>query len=180
MQWHWRRVADKPFVFIVGWCLFIKICTPTLMKPKFSPDRIDWTILELLQRNARITNTEIGKQAGLSQPAVTARIRALEDAGVIEGYGARINPRALGQEIAAVIRLKTTHEHIAHCLKAFDSIPEILEAQRITGEDCFIVKATMAHMTRLEEVIDTLARYGSVTTSLVLASYPSKPLRDSK
>jgi len=147
------------------------------MKQKFSPDRIDWTILELLQRNARMSNTEIGKQAGLSQPAVTARIRALEDAGVIEGYGARINPGALGQEIAAVIRVKTTHAHIAQCLKVFDSIPEIIEAQRITGEDCFIVKATMARMSRLEEVIDALARYGSVTTSLVLATYPSKPVR---
>ena len=65
------------------------------MKTKFDADRIDWKIMELLQRDARMTNTEIGKTVGLSQPAVTARIRALEDAGVIEGYTARINPRAL-------------------------------------------------------------------------------------
>jgi Lrp/AsnC family transcriptional regulator, leucine-responsive regulatory protein len=146
------------------------------MKPKFDADRIDWKILELLQRNARMTNTEVGKNVGLSQPAVTARIRALEEAGVIDAYSARINPSALGQEITAIIRLKTTHEKINLCLKAFDRIPEILEAHRITGDDCFIVKVTVAHMPRLEAVIDALAKFGSVTTSLVLASYQPKPL----
>lgn len=146
------------------------------MKPKFDADRIDWKIIELLQRDARMTNTEIGKIVGLSQPAVTARIRVLEEAGVIEAYSARINPRAVGQEITAIIRLKTTHEKINQCLKAFDRIPEILEAHRITGDDCFIVKATFAHMPKLETVIDALAKFGSVTTSLVLASYKQKPL----
>ena len=146
------------------------------MKPKFEADRIDWKIIELLQRNARMTNTEVGKIVGLSQPAVTARIRMLEEAGVIEGYAARINPRAVGQEITAIIRLRTTHEKIGQCLKAFERIPEILEAHRITGEDCFIVKATFAHMPNLEAVIDALAKFGAVTTSLVLASYKSKPL----
>ncbi len=146
------------------------------MKPIFDADRIDWKIIELLQHNARMTNTEMGKIVGLSQPAVTARIRALEEAGVIEGYSARINPRALGREITAIIRLKTTHEKISQCLKTFDRIPGILEAHRITGEDCFIVKATFAHMPELETAIDALAKFGSVTTALVLASYKTKPL----
>lgn len=146
------------------------------MKPKFQADRIDWHILGLLQKNARMTNTEIGKTVGLSQPAVTARIRVLEEAGVIECYTTRINPSALGMEITAIIRLKTTHEKIAQCLKVFEQVPEILEANRITGDDCFIVKAAFRRMPRLEEVIDSLAKYGSVTTSLVLASYPGKPL----
>lgn len=146
------------------------------MKPKFDADRIDWKIIELLQRDARMTNTEVGKIVGLSQPAVTARIRVLEEAGVIEGYSARINPRAVGQEITAIIRLKTTHDKISQCLKTFERIPEILEAHRITGDDCFIVKATFSHMQELEAAIDALAKFGSATTSLVLASYKPKPL----
>ncbi|MFC7514807.1 Lrp/AsnC family transcriptional regulator [Herbaspirillum sp. GCM10030257] len=146
------------------------------MKPKFDADRLDWKIIELLQRDARMSNTEIGKIIGLSQPAVTSRIRALEQAGVIAGYGARINPRALGHEITAIIRLRTTHEKISQCLAAFERTPEILEAHRVTGEDCFVVKASFAHMPKLEATIDALASLGSVTTSLVLASYPSKPL----
>ncbi|WP_334188294.1 Lrp/AsnC family transcriptional regulator [Noviherbaspirillum sp.] len=146
------------------------------MNPKHEMDRIDWRIIDALQRDARMTNTDIGKAVGLSPPAVTARIRALEDSGVIEGYGARINASALGMEITAIIRLRTSHEKIAQCLKAFERIPEILEAHRITGEDCFIVKATFARMPALEAVVDDLAKFGSVTTSLVLASYKPKPL----
>lgn len=149
------------------------------MNSKSAPDQIDWKILELLQHNARLSNTEVGKLVGLSQPAVTSRIQRLEDAGVIEGYGARLNPRCLGREISAFIRLKTTHANIHHCLKTFERIPQILEVYRVTGEDCFIVKATFQKMTQFESTIDAIAKFGAVTTAMILASYPPRPLTDS-
>ncbi len=147
------------------------------MNPKPQLDRLDWRILELLQTDARTTNTEIGKQVGLSQPAVTARIRRLEETGVIEGYGARVNTKQVGREIAAFIRLKTTHAQIADCLAVFAATPEIVEAHRITGEDCFLVRVVAERMSQLEHVIDALAAHGPVTTTMVLASYPPKPIR---
>jgi Lrp/AsnC family leucine-responsive transcriptional regulator len=140
-------------------------------------DKLDWRILEVLQSNARITNTELGKQIGLSQPAVTARIRRLEEQGVIEGYTARVNPRLIGRPIAALVRIRTTHAEIAHCLRAFEAMPEIIEAHRITGEDCFLVRIVVEEMSQLESAIDALARFGPVTTSIVLASYPPKIVR---
>ncbi|SMC24356.1 transcriptional regulator, AsnC family [Andreprevotia lacus DSM 23236] len=146
------------------------------MKPKYEADRLDRRILMLLQQNARLSNTEIGKRVGLSQPAVTARIQKMEQAGVITGYAARIDPGPLGMEISAYIRLRTTHEHIKRCLTLFDAIPAITQADRITGEDCFIVRVTVPTMNELEAVIDQLATLGAVTTSIVLASYPGKPL----
>lgn len=146
------------------------------MKRKRELDRLDWRILDALQRNARATNTEIGRKIGLSQPAVTARIQALEDAGVIEGYAARVNPKRLGREIAAFVRLQTTHAQIAACLKAFAAMPELVEAHRITGEDCFIVRVIVDRMSRLEASIDSLARFGPVTTSIILNSYAPKPI----
>jgi Lrp/AsnC family leucine-responsive transcriptional regulator len=146
------------------------------MNAKRTLDKLDCRILELLQQNARTSNTEIGKRVGLSQPAVTARIQKLEEDGVIEGYGARINPRRVGMEISALIRLKTTHDNIESCLRLFAATPAITEADRITGEDCFIVRATVAAMHQLEAVIDSLAAYGAVSTSIVLATYPSKPV----
>ena len=148
------------------------------MNSKSAPDHIDWKIIELLQHNARISNTEMGKLVGLSQPAVTSRIQRLEDAGVIEGYAARINPRGLGREVSAFIRLKTTHANIHHCLKTFEGIPEILEIYRITGEDCFMVKTTFQQMSQLESTIDALAKFGAVTTSMILASYPPRPMTE--
>ncbi len=140
-------------------------------------DKLDWRILEALQSNARVTNTELGKQIGLSQPAVTARIRRLEEQGVIEGYAARINPGLVGRRIAAVVRIRTTHAEIKHCLSAFAAMPEIIEAHRITGEDCFLVRIVVEEMSQLESAIDALARFGPVTTSIVLASYPPKIIR---
>jgi Lrp/AsnC family transcriptional regulator, leucine-responsive regulatory protein len=149
------------------------------MNSKSAPDQIDWKILELLQHNARLSNTEVGKLVGLSQPAVTSRIQRLEDAGVIEGYGARLNPRCLGREISAFIRLRTTHANIHSCLKTFERIPQILEVYRVTGEDCFVVKATFQKMTQLESTIDAIAKFGAVTTTMILASYPARPLTES-
>ncbi len=140
-------------------------------------DRLDWRILEALQGNARISNTELGKQVGLSQPAVTARIRRLEEQGVIEGYGARVNARLVGRPISALVRLRTTHAEIQRCLEAFAAMPEIVAADRITGEDCFMVRIVVAEMPQLEQAIDGLARFGAVSTSVVLASYPPKILR---
>lgn len=146
------------------------------MNEKRTLDKLDCRILELLQRNARMSNTEIGKRIGLSQPAVTARIQRLEDDGVIEGYGARINARRAGLEISALIRLKTTHDKIEACLRMFDAMPAITAADRVTGDDCFIVRATVGAMSQLEAVIDSLAAFGAVSTSIVLATYPSKPI----
>jgi Lrp/AsnC family leucine-responsive transcriptional regulator len=146
------------------------------MNSKSAPDLIDWKILELLQHNARLSNTELGKLVGLSQPAVTSRIQKLEDAGVIEGYSARLNPRCLGREINALIRLKTTHAQIHHCLKTFEAIPHILEVYRITGDDCFVVKATFQQMSQLESTIDAIGKFGTVTTTMILAAYPPRAL----
>lgn len=146
------------------------------MKSKHEIDRLDWRILDCLQRNARLTNTEIGRRAGLSQPAVTARIQHLEEAGVIQGHTARVNAKRVGAEIAAFIRLSTPHEQIAHCLREFEKMPEIVESHRITGNDCFQVKVVVRHMAELEAVIDRIARFGPVTTSVILAEHEGKPI----
>lgn len=151
------------------------------MKPKsMELDKLDWRILEILQDNARITNTELGKQVGLSQPAITARIRQLEEQGVIESYAARINHRLVGRDISAFIRIRTSHAQIPECLKVFEARSEVIEAHRITGEDCFVVRVVVAHMTQLEATIDALAKFGPVTTSIVLASYPQKKISHGK
>ncbi|MHA6838815.1 Lrp/AsnC family transcriptional regulator [Ralstonia pseudosolanacearum] len=133
----------------------------------------------------RTTRTSVGPswgsgQIGLPQPAVAARIKRLEEQGVIEGYGARINPGFVGRGISAIVRIRTTHAQIKQCLSAFDAMPEIVEAHRITGEDCFMVRMVVAEMTQLEMAIDALARFGPVTTSVVLASYPPKTIRGSQ
>lgn len=139
-------------------------------------DHRDLDILEALQQDARMPLSELGRRIGLSQPAVSERVKRLEERGVIEGYGARINLAAVGLRMTAIIRLKTAHEHIAACLKAFDALPSIVEVHRVTGDDCFVLKAIVPAPEDLATIVDSIGRYGMVTTSVVLRSEAGKPL----
>ncbi|MDF8355050.1 Lrp/AsnC family transcriptional regulator [Ensifer adhaerens] len=139
-------------------------------------DPTDIAIIEVLQEDGRIAISELGRRIGLSQPATSERVKRLEERGIISGYGARINAARLGLGMMAVIRLKTTHEHIRACLKQFSEMPQVIEVLRLTGEDCFLVKVLVPTPGELETIVDTIARYGAVTTSLVLSGEPEKPI----
>lgn len=139
-------------------------------------DAKDLLILEALQTDARQSLAALGKRIGLSQPAMSERVRRLEDAGVIEGYGARVNLRALGVGLQAIIRIETRHAAIARYVALFESMDEVLEVDRVTGADCFIVRCAIPEPADLQRVVDALAVDGSVTTSLVLSTPVRKPV----
>jgi Lrp/AsnC family transcriptional regulator, leucine-responsive regulatory protein len=139
-------------------------------------DSIDIEILEALQVNSRVSLSEIGRGIGLSQPAISERVKRLEEAGVIEGYSAKINLRALGFGLMAIVRLRTTHEQIKSCLKKFSEIHHIIEIHRVTGEDCFVLKVIVPAPEDLETIVDRIASFGAVTTSLVLRSEPVRAI----
>ncbi len=139
-------------------------------------DPVDIAILEALQENGRIGMSELGRRIGLSQPATSERVKRLEERGIVTGYGARIDAAALGLGMMAVIRLRTTHEHIRASLALFAEMPQVIEVLRLTGEDCFILKVLVPTPAELEAIVDTIARFGAVTTSLVLRSEPIKPV----
>ncbi|GHF07918.1 AsnC family transcriptional regulator [Amycolatopsis deserti] len=141
-----------------------------------SLDEIDRAILELLQADGRLSGAEVGRRVGLSQPAAAARIQRLEKSGVILGYRAVVDPAAVGLNIHAVVRLRTTHAQLAKALALAERIPDVVSTVRVTGEDCLLFDVHCTHAERLEQVVDSLARFGPVTTSLVLRSYPPKPL----
>ncbi|HSC80170.1 MAG TPA: Lrp/AsnC family transcriptional regulator [Chitinolyticbacter sp.] len=139
-------------------------------------DNKDWKILEALQQDARQSLSALGKRIGLSQPAVSERIRKLEEAGVIEGYGARLNLQKLGYGLQALIRLRARHDELAAFIATCATMPEVLEMYRITGEDCFSLRCAIARPQELERVIDLLSRYGAVTTAIVLSKPLDKPV----
>jgi Lrp/AsnC family transcriptional regulator, leucine-responsive regulatory protein len=149
---------------------------PAVENSPVSLDRTDRDILRLLQAEGRLGGAEIGRRVTLSQPAVSARIKRLEDAGVITGYHAEIDPRRLGFAIHAVARLRTTQASVAPALEMFTSLPEVTLIYRLTGEDCFLLDLHAANAERLEIVVDSIARFGPVTTSLVLRSYPASAI----
>ncbi|MCP3382547.1 MULTISPECIES: Lrp/AsnC family transcriptional regulator [unclassified Bradyrhizobium] len=137
-------------------------------------DPTDVAIIETLQDDGRISVSELGRKVGLSQPATSERLKRLEERGIIKAYRAVIDPAAVGLHMMAIIRLRTTHEHIKACLKQFAEMPEIIEVLRLTGEDCFHLKVMVPSPAELESIVDAIARYGSVTTAIVLRSEPPK------
>ncbi|OWV77604.1 AsnC family transcriptional regulator [Rhizobium sp. R634] len=139
-------------------------------------DPTDIAMIEILQDDGRISVSELGRKVGLSQPAASERLKRLEERGILTGYKAVVDPASLGLGMMAVIRLRTTHEHIKPCLKQFAEMPEIIEVLRLTGEDCFHLKVVVPSPAGLEAIVDSVARYGSVTTAIVLRSERPKPL----
>ena|ERR1700692_125065 len=138
-------------------------------------DKKDRLIIEALQQDARQSLSALGKRIGLSQPAVSERVKKLEHLGVICGYSARIDLRAIGFRLQAIVRVRTTHQHIQRYVSLFESIPEVLDVVRVTGDD-FVVRCAFAEPEDLERVVDALAAHGSITTALVLSHPVSKTI----
>ncbi|MFJ6556821.1 Lrp/AsnC family transcriptional regulator [Streptomyces luteogriseus] len=142
-----------------------------------SLDVTDWAILAEVQRDGRIPFTELARRVNLSASATKERVRRLEEAEVITGYRAEVNPERTGYPVMAVVRLKypgpgTRHQPLRRLL---DERPEILECLRTTGDDCYVMKVAATSMAHLEEIVDELAAFGSTTTNLVLSR--TLPLR---
>jgi Lrp/AsnC family leucine-responsive transcriptional regulator len=127
-------------------------------------------ILGELQRDARVSLAELGRRVGLSSPAVADRIARLERDGVISGYRVEIDPRALGYGLTAVIRMRPASRQIPKVADIARDAEEVVECHRITGDDCFIMRAHVRDVAHLEELIDRFTPFGSTTTSIVQSS----------
>ncbi|HEX3689929.1 MAG TPA: Lrp/AsnC family transcriptional regulator [Solirubrobacteraceae bacterium] len=130
-------------------------------------DDIDLRLLAELQADARLSLAELGRRVGLSSPAVAERVQRLEQEEVILGYHARLNPRALGFSLSAVIRIRPAPRQLHQVAELAQRTPEVVDCRRITGEDCFIMTAHVRSVEHLEEVIDRFAVHGQTTTSIV-------------
>jgi Lrp/AsnC family leucine-responsive transcriptional regulator len=134
-------------------------------------------LLAELQQDARLSFAELGRRVGLSSPAVAERLGRLEETGVIQAYRAEIDPRALGLTLGVVIRIRPAPRELHKVAELAQRTPEIVECQRITGEDCYFMKAHVRDVEHLEELIDRFAIYGQTTTSIVQSSpVPRRPV----
>jgi Lrp/AsnC family leucine-responsive transcriptional regulator len=133
----------------------------------FEPlDGIDGRIIEELQRNARLRIAELGRRVGLSPPAVTERMRRLEESGAL-AYRADVDPRALGYTICAIVRVSPQSRDLHVIPQIAREVPEVTECYRITGEDCYFMKLYLRSMDDLEEILDRFTPHGRTTTSIV-------------
>jgi Lrp/AsnC family transcriptional regulator, leucine-responsive regulatory protein len=127
-------------------------------------------ILEELQQDARLSMAELGRRVNLSAPAVAERVQRLERDGVIVGYRAVVDPKALGYPLAAIVRLAPAPRQLERMRAIAKEIPEVVECHRITGEDCFVCEIHLHAIEDLEPILDRFAPYGRTTTSLIHSS----------
>jgi len=140
------------------------------LKEKVDLDGIDWAILAELQEDSRISHAALGRRVHLTAPAVAARIRKLQDAGVIRGFRVELGLPELGLEVLAFVRVRAESSRRSAFLEAVSDRHEVLECHHVTGDDCCWVKVAARTMQHLDEVVEDLGCFGSTTTSVVFAS----------
>lgn len=133
-------------------------------------DETGWAILRELQRNARISFSELGRRVALTPPAVAERVRRLEEAGVIRGYRAEVATDRVGLPITAFVRMRARGEGCAVIGERVRDIAEVVEANRITGEDAYVIKVVARSVEHLEDLLDRLMPFGETVTAIVLSS----------
>lgn len=139
-------------------------------------DAVNMRILEELQRDPRLTMSELGRRIGMSSPAVTERVHRLEEAGVIRGYRLDLDPAALGLSITAYVRIRPSAGRLPKIAELAQQIPEVVECHRVTGEDCFVLKVHLPAIDQLDRLLDAFLLYGSTTTTIVQSSpVPLRP-----
>lgn len=143
-------------------------------------DDTDRAILALLQDNARISNAEMARRIELAPSAVHQRVRKLEAKGIIQGYHARIDPRALGYGLSAFVMIRTGEGARSGRVKeSLVEIPEIREVHRVVGEDCFFVKVRVPDTESLGELLDrriqTIPDVATTRTVIVVQTWKDHP-----
>jgi Lrp/AsnC family leucine-responsive transcriptional regulator len=139
-------------------------------------DAQDRKILDLLQEDARISHSALGRVVHLSQPAVSERIKRLESAGVIESYRAHVDPAKLGYTITAMIRVQA--ERGRPYEKFVREAPEIVECRTVTGEDCAVLRVLATDVQHLQRIVEALNHFGNTSTSIILSTQVAhKPVR---
>lgn len=143
-------------------------------------DQIDRQILLLLQKDARLSNAELGEQVGLTASSVYERVKKLQNKGVIRGFVALVDPQAVGKTITAFIRLTVAappDRPYAACKRDFIDAclaePDVLECHGVAGEDCYILKIRVGDTGELEAMLDRLrsnAVISSSVSSIVLST----------
>ena len=133
-------------------------------------DATDFKIIELLQEDGRISMKDLGKIVGLTSPAVSERVKRLEESGVIKGYKAIVNPDKLGRVIKSFINISLPSENYQSFIDYVKRDNRIVECHHITGDDCLLLKVIVPDMYALEQVIDKIKQVGRTKSSVILST----------
>src|SRR5947209_9528635 len=133
-------------------------------------DQIGWKLLQELQINGRLSYAELGRRVGLTTPAVVERVKRMEEAGIIVGYHADVDPMKVGMPITAFIRMSVVGDVFTKITTVVKNSPEVVECHRGTGADSFIMKVHVRSVEHLESLMDRLTPFGITSAPIVLSS----------
>ncbi len=134
-----------------------------------SIDSLNWKILKCLQEHARMSNAEIGRRVGISSPAVSERIKKMEDAEIIQGYTTFVSPFEAGYQLKAIVTLRAFMGMLKPFLEKVKTYDEVVNCYRITGNENIVMEVVLKNQKHLESFIDQLITYGETKTQIVLS-----------
>ncbi len=133
-------------------------------------DTVAREIITALTEDGRMTIRDLADKIGMSSPSVTERIHKLEDAGAIQGYTVRVDPKVFGLAIAAHVRMHARPGEAKRVAQMLFDAPEVVEADHVTGEDCFLAKVVVCDVQMLEAVVDRFVPFASTDTAIIQSS----------
>jgi Lrp/AsnC family leucine-responsive transcriptional regulator len=139
-------------------------------------DTIDREIITALTEDGRMTIRDLADKIGMSSPSVTERIHKLEDAGAIRGYTVLVDPKVFGLGIAAHVRMHARLGEVQRVAQMLFDAPEVVEADHVTGQDCFLAKVVVCDLQALEAVVDRFVSFASTDTAIIQSSVVTKRL----
>ena len=130
-------------------------------------DETDRALLAALAEDARRPVSELARVVGLSAPSTAERIRRLEAQGVIERFTVQLDPRALGFTLQAIVRVKPLPGQLHLVEEVIRRIPEFVECDKVTGDDCFICRLYLRTIDQLDEILSKVTERAETSTAIV-------------
>ena len=136
-----------------------------------------WALLQAIQQDGRLSLTELAARVGLSVPATSERLKRLEEAGVIRGYRALVDPVAVGYGVQALIGMTTPQPGKQKLLAKLREMPEVVECVHVTGQDSYMLRVVTRDIAHLEALVGAINHFGETRTSIVMSTpIPLRPL----
>lgn len=133
-------------------------------------DNIDIKMLELLQKNSRMTISDLSSELALSRPSISERLQRLQEKGIIEEFTTRVSLAGVGREILLLVLVSGLKVSVNEFEEMIKNEEEVIECHRVTGEVSYMIKAAVPDIKSMRLLIDRLIPYGQINTSTVLDS----------
>ena len=133
-------------------------------------DGVDVRLLDILHQDARTSIADLARALNMSAPSVSERLKRLKESGVIQDFTIAVDPKMLGYTLSFYIRIRPLPGQLSKVVSLIQAIAEIVDCDRLTGDDCFIAKGHVRSTDELEHIINQLIPYAQTNTSLIQSS----------